>query len=94
MRVLTGIQIFNIIQSTKVLLAARQHHLYSDLQDSPAPFINQEPVTEETLAALVRSNMKLFDQYSIFIPATVELQVSHATALSRDLSKFHTHTIW
>lgn len=86
-------QIFNIIQSTKVLLAARQHHLYSDLQDSPAPFINQEPVTDETLAALIQSNMRLFDQYSMFIPATVELQVSCAVALFPDLFGLNIKTI-
>lgn len=68
--------VYQIIQSTKVLLAARKHGLFQDLEEgSTAPLIRQEPVTNEALDALIQSNMGLFDQFEYYYPVTIELMV-------------------
>lgn len=65
--------IMNIIQSTKVLLAAREHQLFHRLQeDSTAPLPQQEPVTDEVLESLIQHNMGLFEQFEQYYPVTIE----------------------
>lgn len=71
--------IINIIRSTKVLLAAREHQLYEGVQeDSTAPLIPQHPVTDDFLEALIRSNMGLFEQFEHYYPVTIERLVRTA----------------
>ncbi|KAF3770509.1 hypothetical protein M406DRAFT_66909 [Cryphonectria parasitica EP155] len=49
------------------------HRLYDNLvEGSSAPLIRQEVVNDDTLAALIQSNMKLFDAFAVFFPATIE----------------------
>lgn len=65
--------IINIIRSTKVLLAAREHQLFHGLQEeSTAPLTPREPVTDEVLEALIQSNMGLFEQFEHYYPETIE----------------------
>ncbi|KAI3397672.1 hypothetical protein diail_10441 [Diaporthe ilicicola] len=73
-RLLTVDQMFAIyvIQPTKILLAARQHHLFDDLEDSTAPLVRQEPVDDAALAALVESNMQLIPPFARFFPRIME----------------------
>ncbi|CAN8096455.1 unnamed protein product [Discula destructiva] len=66
--------IISLIQCTKVLLAARKHRLYTHLEEgSSAPLVRQEPVTDESLAALIQSNMGHFDAFSYFFPRAIEV---------------------
>ncbi|KAJ4418872.1 hypothetical protein N0V82_005319 [Gnomoniopsis sp. IMI 355080] len=66
--------ILSIVQSTKVLLAARKHLLFSHLgEGSSAPLVRESPVTDDCLATLIQSNMGLFDAYSHFIPRTIDI---------------------
>lgn len=65
--------ILNIIRSTKVLLAAREHRLFDGVQeDSTAPLIPQGPINDEFLEALIQSNMGLFEQFEYYYPVTIE----------------------
>lgn len=67
----------SIIQCTKVLLAARKHRLFKHLgEGSSAPLVNLEPVTDESLAALVQTNMSCFDAAAKFHPRGLEIWVS------------------
>lgn len=69
-----------VIQPTKILLAARQHHLYDDLEDSTAPMVRQEPVDDAALAALVESNMQLIPPFARFFPRIMDI-VSSALSI-------------
>lgn len=72
--------IINVIRSTKVLLAAREHRLYDGVQEeSTAPLIPQKPITDEFLESLIRSNMGLFEQFEHYYPVTIEqlVRTSH-----------------
>lgn len=67
----------SVIQCTKVLLAARKHRLYTHLgEGSSAPLVRQEPVTDESLAALIQANMTCFDAVEKFHPFGIETWVS------------------
>lgn len=70
--------IINIIRSTKVLLAAREHKsLINGVQeDSTAPLIPQGSLTDEFLEGLIKSNMGLFEQFEHYYPVTIERLVS------------------
>lgn len=60
-----------------MLLAARKHGLFSHLEEgSSAPLVRLEPVTDESLAALIQSNMEKFDVFSVFFPRNIEVYVS------------------
>lgn len=74
-RLLTVDQMFaiHVIQPTKILLAARQHHLFDNLEDSTAPLVRQEPVNDAVLAALVDSNMQLIPPFARFFPRIMEI---------------------
>lgn len=75
-------QMLSIIQSTKVLLAARKHMLFAHLgEGSSAPLVRENPVTDDCLAALIQSNMGLFNAYSYFFPETIEVYVSIARSV-------------
>lgn len=45
-------------------------------EGSSAPLVREKPVTDECLAALIQSNMRLFDAHAHFVPRTVEIYVS------------------
>lgn len=62
-----------VAQPTKILLAARQHHLFFGLEDSTAPLVRQEPVDDAALEALIESNMQLFTPFSYFFPRLNEI---------------------
>ncbi|KUI64900.1 putative transcriptional regulatory protein PB1A11.04c [Cytospora mali] len=62
-----------ITHTTKILLAARQHRLFSNLEDSTAPLVRQEPVDDATLQALIESNMQLYSPFSYFFPRINEI---------------------
>ncbi|PSR83637.1 hypothetical protein BD289DRAFT_279527 [Coniella lustricola] len=65
--------ILHVIQVTKVLLAARQHHLYDNLEElSSAPSVVKEVVNDDTLMALIQSNLKIFDAFAVFFPVSIE----------------------
>lgn len=65
--------IINVIRSTTVLLVAREHRLYDGVQEeSTAPLIPQEPITDEFLESLIQSNMGLFKQFEHYYPVTIE----------------------
>lgn len=86
-RLLTVDQMFaiHVIQPTKILLAARQHHLFDGLEDSTAPLVRQEPVDDAALAALVESNMQLIPPFARFFPRILEIvrsAVSFVSALT------------
>lgn len=54
---------------TKLLLAARQHQLYHDLQEnSSAPLLMCAPVTDEVLGLLIESNMNMLRPYVSLMP--------------------------
>lgn len=74
-RLLTVDQMFaiHVIQPTKILLAARQHHLFDNLEDSTAPLVRQEPVDDAVLAALVESNMQLIPPFARFFPRIMDI---------------------
>lgn len=70
-------QTVSIIQCTKVLLAARKHRLFTHLEEgSSAPLVRPEPVTDESLAALIQTNMSCLDAVAKFYPRAVEIWVS------------------
>jgi hypothetical protein len=63
-----------VIQSTKILLAARQHHLYSDLgEHSTAPLCRNESIDDGTLAALIESNLEVLAPLASFLPRVKEI---------------------
>lgn len=62
-----------VTQSTKILLAARQHQLYSDLEDSTAPLVRQEPIDDAALQALIESNMHMYAPFAYFFPRINEI---------------------
>lgn len=70
-----------VIQPTKILLAARQHHLFDDLEDSTAPLVRQEPVDDAALAALIQSNMQLIPPFARFFPRIMDI-VSPALSIT------------
>ncbi|KAH8782789.1 hypothetical protein F5883DRAFT_403687 [Diaporthe sp. PMI_573] len=74
-KLLTVDQMFAIyvIQPTKILLAARQHRLFDNLEDSTAPLVRQEPVDDAALAALVESNMQLIPPFARFFPRIMDI---------------------
>lgn len=83
-RLLTVDQMFaiHVIQPTKILLAARQHHLFDNLEDSTAPLVRQEPVDDAALAALVESNMQLIPPFARFFPRILDIVRLAASFLS------------
>lgn len=62
-----------VTQSTKILLAARKHQLYSDLEDSTAPLVRQEPVDDAALEALIESNIHMYEPFTYFFPRINEI---------------------
>lgn len=70
-----------VIQPTKVLLAARQHQLFADLEDSTAPLVRQEPVNDVAIEALIESNMQLFTSFAYFFPRINEMVGPHSFTL-------------
>lgn len=63
-----------IIQSSKVLLAARQHHLYTDVQEhSTAPLCRSKPVDDAALSLLIQSNLDMLGPISAYLPRILTL---------------------
>lgn len=62
-----------VTQTTKILLAARQHQLFFDLEDSTAPLVRQEPVDDAALEALIDSNMQMYTPFAYFFPRIIEI---------------------
>ncbi|KAG8165686.1 hypothetical protein KVR01_004238 [Diaporthe batatas] len=62
-----------VVQPTKILLAARRHRLFNDLESSTAPLARPEAVDDAALAALVQSNMQLISRFARFFPRVLEI---------------------
>ncbi|ROV98891.1 hypothetical protein VSDG_03826 [Cytospora chrysosperma] len=62
-----------VTHATKILLAARKHQLFSDLEDSTAPLVRQEPVDDAVLEALIDSNMQMYTPFACFFPRIHEI---------------------
>lgn len=86
-----------VTQTTKVLLAARKHQLYSDLEESTAPLVRQELVDDAALEALIESNMEMYAPFAYFFPRIYEIVRSsffHSFQLISYLRRhLHRHTI-
>ena len=81
-----------IVQSSKVLLAARQHRLYTDLQEhSTAPLCRNKPVDDEGLAALIQSNLEMLDPISAYLPR-INILVWHTVAVALSSVEANTFT--
>jgi hypothetical protein len=74
-KLLTVDQMFavHVIQMTRVLLAARQHGLFDNLDVSTAPLVGREPMDDAAVAALIQSNMELFPPFARFFPRINDL---------------------
>lgn len=74
-KLLTVDQMFAIyvVQPTKMLLVARKHRLFDNLDFSTAPLVRQEPVDDAALAALVQSNMRLISPFARFFPRILDI---------------------